>query len=127
MKKYVLILLIGTVVALYTTFVIQNLWNWYATSALHVAEVPFWGMYGLVLLIGLFRGKNPDVIAEKRWKDTIIALDACIPDVKRQAVNKQIEELTQGFLLEQGMHVFEVLIGNTFVLVLGYGVHVFLA
>ena len=52
-KKIVIIWLVGMVVGLYTTFVLQSLWNWFATEAFHVSQISFWVMYGVVLVVGL--------------------------------------------------------------------------
>ena len=85
-------------------------------------------MYGLVLLIDVLRGgEGQNLAAEQRWKGTAIALEACIPEVKREEFNEEIKELKQAVWVEVGMLTFATLIGNTFVLVLDYGVHVFLA
>jgi hypothetical protein len=127
-KKFVEFWIVGSVISLYTTFVIQSLWNWFATSALHVSGISFWGMYGLVLLIGLFANKyGQNLGEEQRWKDMLTALDACIPDDKREVVKEQLEELKEGIRVEAGTTAFGTLVGNTFVLALGFVVHVFVA
>ena len=129
MKKFMLFWLIGSVVGLYTTFVIESLWNWFATSALHVSEISFWVTYGLVLLIGLFTDNQGQNFAEdQRWKVMLITLDACIPDAKRDDVKAQMEEQAQvGIWVEAGSHVFGKLVGNSLVLILAFVIHAFLA
>lgn len=127
MKKFVVAWVIGSIVSLYTTFVIQELWNWFATSALHVPEISFWVMYGLVLVISLFT-LGQSGTDEPRWKAMGIALDACIPDAKREEVDAQVkEQLEVGIWVDAGYQVFGRLVGTTFVLVLGFLVHAFLA
>jgi hypothetical protein len=128
MKKFLLFWLIGTVVALYTTFAVECLWNWFATLALHVPEISFWGMYGLVLLIGLladYRGQ--EFTAEQRWKRMLLAVDACIPEEKREDIKTQIEnEDKVGIWIEAGSAIFAKVVGTTFVLLLGFVLHVFI-
>jgi hypothetical protein len=127
MKKVIVASIIGSVVGLYTTFVIQHLWNWFATSALHVPEISFWVMYGLVLLISLFtEGQN--LADEPRWKAMGIALEACIPDAKKEEIEAQVkEQIEVRIWIDAGYHVFGKVVGTTFVLVLGFAVHMFLA
>jgi hypothetical protein len=129
MKKFGLFSLIGVVVGLYTTFVVENLWNWFATSALHVRAIPFWGMYGLILLIGALMGNQEQEFSDReRWKLTMVVLDACVPDAKRKEVDELIETHTKvGVWLDAGSLVFARLAGNTFLLVLGFLVHLVLA
>ncbi|MGA2235331.1 MAG: hypothetical protein ABSG23_07650 [Terriglobales bacterium] len=127
MKKIVVAWIIGSVVGLYTTFVIQNLWNWFATSALHVPEISFWVMYGLTLLISLFTAWQNGA-DEPRWKAMGIALEACIPDAKKEEVEAQVkEQLEVRIWVDMGYQVFGKVVGTTFVLALGFVVHLFLA
>jgi hypothetical protein len=136
MKKAIPVLVIGSIVGsivgLYTTFLIENLWNWFATSAFHVPEMSFWGMYGLVLLVGLFTTEVPrSVYDDPQWKGMLIILEACVPDDKREMVTDELKDqientmwtdvVVQSFSTSVGK-----LVGNTFVLVLGWAVHTFL-
>jgi len=91
MKNLIAATIIGSVVSLYTTFVIQHLWNWFATSAFHVSEISFWAMYGLVLLVSLFT-EWQKVGDEPRWKTAYIILEACIPDAKKEEVETQLKQ-----------------------------------
>jgi len=127
MKRFWLPSLIGLVMALYTTFVVENLWNWFATSAFHVTEISFWGTYGLILLISALRLDQS--AAHQKWKLTMTVLELCVPDAKRKEFDELIEAQTKGFgfLVEAGSQVFAELAGNTFLLVLGFLVHVLLA
>jgi hypothetical protein len=122
MKKTALFMLTGAIVGMYTTFVIQCLWNWFVSPAFHISEVSFWGMYGLVLLIGLFRENYGNNFAdEQKWKGIAIMLDACIPEPKKDEVGIQMDQLTQvGIWVDAGFHVFGQIAGNTFTLVLGF-------
>jgi hypothetical protein len=120
---------IGIVVSLYTTLIIQSLWNWFALPAFQVPVLSFWRIYGLVLLIGLIMewqkgsGKFAD---EQRWKGVLHALDACIPPEKKEEVLELIEEDNKGIWLRAVMDVFGKIVGNTLTLLIGWGVHEFL-
>ena len=86
-------------------------------------------MYGLILIIDVFKESQGQRFAEKQqWKAVVIALEACIPEVNREEIYKKIkEQTTEAAWQEASMYLLAVLTGNTFVLILGYGVHVFLA
>jgi hypothetical protein len=110
MKNLIAATIIGSVVSLYTTFVIQHLWNWFATSAFHVSEISFWAMYG------------------PRWKTAYIILEACIPDAKKEEVETQLkQQMEVRIWADAGLQAFGKVVGTTFALVLGLVVHLFLA
>lgn len=116
--------------ALYTTFVVQNLWNWFATSAFHVNEISFWGIYGLILLISALTDHPERKSTEHaKWKLTMTVLELCVPDAKRKEFDELIEAETKGvgFWVEAGSQIFGQLVGNTLLLMLGFVVHVLLA
>ena len=128
MKKFMLFWIIGSVVSLYTTFVIQNLWNWFATVALHVSEIPFWVMFGLVLLIGLFTDIPGNFEEQQRFEALSIVLWACVPESKRQEAEAELKEHVEVRMwLKAGTHIFGKVVGTTFVLGVGFVVHLFLA
>jgi len=127
MKNLIAATIIGSVVSLYTTFVIQHLWNWFATSAFHVSEISFWAMYGLVLLVSLFT-EWQKVGDEPRWKTAYIILEACIPDAKKEEVETQLkQQMEVRIWADAGLQAFGKVVGTTFALVLGLVVHLFLA
>jgi hypothetical protein len=125
-KRTVVLWVMGSVVGLYTTFVLQSLWNWFVTETFHLAPVSFWAMYGLVLIIGMFT-YNPNFEEKQRFNSIVTAIDACIPEDKREDVKEQIEEQMEQVWWEAGFGIFGKLIGNTFTLALGWAVHTFLA
>jgi hypothetical protein len=118
--------LISSVVGLYTTFVLQSLWNWFVTEAFHLSPVSFWVMYGLVLIIGMF-AYDPNFEEKQQFKAIVTVLDACLPEEKRKEVNEQLDEQMSELWLEAGSTVFGKLVGNTFTLAVGWAVHIFLA
>jgi len=74
---------IAIVVGLYTTFVLQMLWNWFAVDALRAPEISYWTVYGLLLLIRLIFEK-PTLESDEKFKRLAILVEACVPQEKRQ-------------------------------------------
>ena len=66
-KKAVIMFAFSTFVNLYTTFVLQSLWNWFAVEALNAPHVSYWVMYGLVMIANLMFYK-PEFQDEQRCK-----------------------------------------------------------
>jgi len=130
MGKFLVAWLVGSILSLYTTFVIMNLWNWFASPALHVPEISFWGMFGLVLLVGLFSEWH-GIAEEAGWKNIIAVLIASVPDERREEVTSKIEEYAKEQMklevwLEAGTKTFGRCVVNILVLGLGFVVHTFL-
>jgi hypothetical protein len=128
-KKLLWAFPIGIVISLYTTFIIQNLWNWFVVPAFHVAEISFWGIFGLVLLVNLLAEgqKSGDKFAtEQRWKNIGHVLDACIPPEKMESVRELVEAENEGMWLNLGIEAFGKIVGNTLTLLVGWVVHMFL-
>lgn len=126
MRKIVVFYLIGAVVGLYTTFVLQNLWNWFATEAFRLPQISFWLTYGVVLIIGMFAEDN-NIEERQQFKALAIILDACVPEEKRESVNEELDSETKLIWLEVGSTIFGKIVGVTFTLAVGWTVHAFLA
>ena len=121
---------VGIIVNLYTTFVIQNLWNWFVVPVFHVGSISFWGMFGLVLVVDLLSGgqKSGDKFADdQRWKMLYKVLDYCVPEEKMENVKVMIEEEKEIVWVEIGVSVLSRVVGITVTLVLGWFVHTFLS
>ena len=100
----------------YATFVLQQLWNWFIVPALHVDPASYWLIFGINTLFGLLRGEFSQ---EANNKITFMALDACIPDEKREEINNQLN----GAVVENiAIRAFS----NTMALAIGWAVHTFL-
>jgi hypothetical protein len=127
LKKGISFWVISMIVSLYTTFVLQQLWNWFAVSAFHASGISFWGMYGLVLLVGLLTERHEEVIDEPRWKTLFTILDIWCPEDKRQAVEEAMKEQGKSIWLDSGILIFGKVVENTLTLVLGWGIHAFFA
>lgn len=126
-KKFVRFWAIALVANLYITFVIENLWNWFAVPAFHTSDISFWGMYGLVLIVGLLADRQGENFTESQmFKYLAAAIDACVPENKRQEVADQLKEQEQNMWHEIGMLIFGRFIGGSLALGLGFAVHAFL-
>jgi hypothetical protein len=114
-------------VNLYMTFVLQTMWNWFATPALHVESISYWNMYGLVLIVLMFSARNKDSADADHWHRTLTLLEACIPDDKRAQTIRQLEEGTVSKLLLSGVITEgSKALGATVSLVVGFGIHTLL-
>ena len=130
MKKLVGAWTVGLVVSLYTTFVFQNLWNWFVVPAFHVGSISFWGMFGLVLVVDILSGgqKSGDKFADdQRWKMLYKVLDYCVPEEKMENAKVMIEQEKEIMWVEIGLSVLSRVVGITVTLVLGWFVHTFLS
>ena len=133
MKKYMGKLLgawlIGSILSLYTTFVIMNLWDWFASPAFHVPEISFWLTFGLVLLVGLF--EKGDAVAEVSVESIMAAVIATVPQERRAEVEAEVSEYLKEKMgvdvwLKGGAAAFGRFAVNSLVLGLGFAVHTFL-
>ncbi len=125
-KKICCLGIAGILVSLYTTFVFQNLWNWFVVAAFNIPSIPFWGMYGFVLLVSLFSENGKEFIEEWRWKVALSVLDACVPQEKQEDVREMLKREEEGVVGQAVGKVFGKIAGNTVALALGWGIHTFL-
>jgi hypothetical protein len=125
-RTLAIVFVVGPLISLYTTFVLKNLWNWFATEALHLPEIPFWVMFGLVLMIGMFTAKPEDIEQKYTFKAFGAALDACVPSDQKDWVREQFEEQQQGIWVEIALMPIIRILGATFTLGVGWAVHTFL-
>lgn len=126
MKKYVVIGIIGIFVKLYTTFILQQLWNWFVTPVFEIGPVSFWGIFGLVLVVSMFERTPSDFTQREYTKFLATMMEACVPDDKRDDVNEKLDELKERVWIEaipEGVGNFASI---TVTLILGWGVHTFL-
>jgi len=125
-KKSVLFFVLGLIVHLYTTFVLTLLWNWFVTIAFHVAEISFWLMYGLVLIVQLFQNPSDRHFAEEQlWGRLTIMVDACVPDEHRDFVKEQLEEQQSAMWTQVGTGLLGRIASSTVTLGIAFVVHVF--
>jgi hypothetical protein len=130
MKKSLLkvlgLLLVALPVGFYTAFVAQCFWNWFAVPTLHVAEVSFLEMLGLLWLIQLLISK-PSVADDRRFVLLASLIELCVPSERQE----ELSDLKQGNSLvdfiEGFSAVFGQVVGNTVTLALGFALHLFIA
>jgi hypothetical protein len=115
-------LFIGLPIDLYTAFVAQCLWNWFAASALRLPEISFLKMLGLLWMMALLIRYSV-----KRETKTLVCLvgitSLCVPPEKNKVLGKLmdsrlLDELTMG-LAQIGQ--------NTLILALGLGLHLLIS
>jgi hypothetical protein len=46
------------VIPFYRAFVIQNLWNWFVSDALHAAKISYWQSFGIVITVYILAYKS---------------------------------------------------------------------
>jgi hypothetical protein len=68
---------VALVVGLYTTLVVQSLWNWFAVKALNAPRVSYWEMYGLKTMLSLLlvsNGRNSRESAASHYASNLVPL-----------------------------------------------------
>ena len=126
-KKVGVTFAISLVVGLYTAFVVQTFWNWFAVKAFGVPSVTYWEMYGVTMLLGLLFSRDGDSVKnDEQWKTAFMILDACVPPDKREFVADEMKARLDGIWLDMAFMVFGKFINNTVTLVLGWAIYTFL-
>lgn len=84
-------------------------------------------MYGIQMLLGLFFQRRYDT-EESRWKAISAILDACVPEDKREHVEREMEHIRDDDLYQAFFAIpFSSLFGATVTLALGWAIHTFTA
>jgi hypothetical protein len=118
---------IGLIVGLYTTFILQEFWNWFVATSFHLPEVSYWTMYGIQLLFSLLLSPEGQEAANAhRWKLAFLTLDACVPEEKRQMMAETLKDYEGTMWMDIGFRIFGRVAGNTLTLVLGWSIRTFL-
>lgn len=115
----------GLLVGLYTTFVLQNLWNWFVATTLNVSQISYWQMFGFNILLQMLFERN-GFAEDARWHRMVTMVYACVPADRKGEVDETLKEETENVWLNAGVEVFGKLIGSTVTLGLGWAVHTFL-
>ena len=121
LREYVFLFAVG----FYTTFVIQQLWNWFVVPALHVELASYWLIYGITMIVDLLRERNTHA-DEHRWKQVFMVLEMSVPDPKRMELSESLNNKTEKAMKELGMDIAADFGAKTFVLVSGWAIHTFL-
>jgi hypothetical protein len=128
LKKMASFWCVALIVGLYTTFVLQQLWNWFVATSFHVPEISYWVMYGIQLAFGLLSSSHSQRTEEDQsWKIAFRMLAACVPEEKRDELKETLEaEMKVTPWIDLGSMIFGQVIGNTIALTIGWGIHGFL-
>jgi hypothetical protein len=115
-------LLIGLPIDLYTAFVAQCLWNWFAASALRLPEISFLKMLGLLWMMALLIRYSV-----KRETKTLVCLvgitSLCVPPER----TTELDGLMNSRILDELMMGFAQICQNTLMLALGFGLHLLIS
>jgi hypothetical protein len=118
-KKPLAQFVVTILVQFYTAFVVMNLWNWFVTRAIHAPVIGYLTVYGLLLIVQLFRAL-PKQSEELKYKRVMIMLDACVRDSQREAMADELKEINKETTDVPSWMVIETLVGNTIALILGW-------
>jgi hypothetical protein len=115
-------LLIGLPIGLYTAFVAQCLWNWFAAPALRLPEISFLRMLGLWWMIALLiRSSAKD---ETRGLVFLVGVTRlCVPPER----TTELAELMDSRLLDELILGLGQISRNTLALALGFGLHLLIS
>ena len=115
-------LLIGLPIGLYTAFVAQCFWNWFAAPALRLPEISFLQMLGLLWMMALLIRSSAKV--EMRTLVFLVGITRlCVPPER----NKVLGELMDSRLLDELMMGLAQIGQNTLILALGFGLHLLIS
>ena len=124
-SKRVHSLSIGLVIHLYTTLVLTILWNWFVVPVFRVSQVSFWLIYGLVLVVNMFQSPSDQTSdADRRTKSLMTAIEACIPEDRRESVREELESQSKEIWTDLGALMFGRVFGVTVTLGIAFIVHV---
>jgi hypothetical protein len=124
--KWLGVFLVALPVGLYTAFVAQCFWNWFAVPVLHVSEVSFLEMLGLLWLIQLLTSRHP-AADDKRWALLASLIELCVPPERQQELSELREGNPLATMIEGFSAVFGQVVGNTVTLVLGFALHLLIS
>jgi hypothetical protein len=126
-KKLIGAWAIAFFIGLYRTFVSLNLWNWFAVPYLHLPNLSFLQLWGLMLLAsavmpGNFHAGESD--EKMRWATLGEAVQMCIPDDKQHTWKEYWDgEPARVFFCTVG-GILGAFASNTLVLVMGFLLHI---
>jgi hypothetical protein len=115
---------VGLSIGLYTAFVAMCFWNWFAVRVLNVRSISFLEMVGIVWLIQLFTEKDDN--NEARWRVLFTTIEACVPDNNRKMLAEAMQEQKENIWIDAAAMAWKRIIGNTIMLILGFGLDAFI-
>jgi hypothetical protein len=119
-------LLVGLPIGLYTAFVAQCYWNWFAAPALRLPEISFLQMLGLWWMIDLLIIR-PSKGDGRAWELLASITELCVPpERQREMEGMRTADPVMEFIWGIS-RAFNTIIGNTLMLALGFGLHLFIS
>jgi hypothetical protein len=116
---------LSLVLSLYLTFVLQTLWNWFASPLFRI-EISYWNMYGLLLITTVIKLRTASVAEGIQLVKLTTMVEACLPEDKRADTMRLTEESTTAKLLRPAFIDGITMVSATVWLLIGFGVHTFL-
>jgi hypothetical protein len=116
--------LIGLPIGLYTAFVAECYWNWFAVPVLHVAHVSFLQMLGVLWLIQVITARPPSG-DDKRWVLLLSAVALSVPNEKQTELKELMEPNSFDFIIQGFSAAVGQIASNTLMLVLGFALQLF--
>lgn len=123
--KWFSVMLIGLPVGMYTAFVAECYWNWFAVPSLHVSELSFLQMLGILWLIQLIIPKQSSNADGRVWALLLSAIELCVPAEKQEELTELKEPPAIAAIIEGFSAIVGQLASNTFMLLLGFILHMF--
>lgn len=123
-KKFIWFAGLGLAIDLYSTFVLQQLWNWFLTTTLHVGEISYWAMYGIQLMPRLLTSRSDDRGETYLWERTSIMLYSCVPEDRRESLKQELDKQDQELWVRLGSSTFSQIAGTSVALAVGWVIHV---
>lgn len=113
----------------YSTFVMQNLWNWFVAEAIHAAEISYWRAFGILVVLTVIR-YNVENTYEKEMQAPRIyrMVETLLSPEARAELHKSFEVEDQSWsatIAGVNPQVGKTIL-NTVALAAGWGVHTFL-
>jgi hypothetical protein len=123
--KWLGVMLIALPVGIFTAFVAECYWNWFAVPSLHVSELSFLQMLGILWLIQLLIPKPSSNADANRWILLLSVVELCVPEEKQQALADLKEPPPIAGILENFSLIVGQIASNAFMLALGFVLHIF--
>jgi hypothetical protein len=122
--KWFGVVLVGLPIGCYTAFVAKCYWNWFAAPVLHVSNVPFPQMLGILWLIQVITGRPSDNDGN-RWVLVLSIVELCVPPEKQAALEELKAPNTLAVFVEGFSKAIGQIASNTLMLALGFALHLF--
>ena len=110
------------VVGFYQAFIGTFFWSWFVAPALHVSDISFWIIYGLIMTINVFRSSDSAFLEREHHEHLTKILMFCVPEAFLEAAK---QELADSVSINKVMFsLVGQALGLTSVLAMGFVVHI---